>query len=206
MKQMPVKYRADGTNQYTRNPVEGKNTALLRSIASTGSSAYAIAKVAGVSPQWMYSLISGTVRPVKRSGTWSRSVLSIAHVLGEDPEDLFPDYAAVKPKSYKLVDMYGKDTSIDDDEVTDILNAVLSTLPRRQREVLELLYGISCSHPRTLDECGRVFGVTRERIRQVEAKALRLLRELLYRCPSTAGTLRDYLHIRPNRHVCVIVE
>lgn len=205
MKQMPVKYRADGTNQYTRKPIEGKNTALLRSIASTGSSAYAIAKMAGVHPNTLNSLINETISPAAR-GTWSKSALSVAHALGEDPEDLFPVYAAMRPKSYKFVDMYGKDTSIDDDEVADILNAVLSTLPRRQHQVLKLLYGISCSHPRTLDECGRVFGVTRERIRQVEAKALRLLRELLYRCPSTAGTLRDYLHIRPNRRVCVIVE
>lgn len=205
MRQMTVKYRADGTNQYTRKPVEGKNTALLRSIASTGNSAYAIAKMAGVNPNDLNSLINKAISPVAR-GTWSKPALSIAHALGEDPEDLFPDYAVMKPKSCKFVDMYGKDTSIVRNEVIDILNAVISTLTRPQRRVLKLLYGISCSYPRTLDECGRAFNVTGERIRQIEAKALRLLRGRLRRCPNAVETFRDYLHTRTNRRVCVIVE
>lgn len=65
---------------------------------------------------------------------------------------------------------------------------VLGTLSDREREVLYMRYGLEDGRARTLEEVGQVFGVTRERIRQIEAKALRKLRH-----PSRANMLRDYL-------------
>ena len=65
---------------------------------------------------------------------------------------------------------------------------VLGTLSDREREVLYMRYGLDDGRTRTLEEVGRHFGVTRERIRQIEAKALRKLRQ-----PSRANMLRDYL-------------
>lgn len=65
---------------------------------------------------------------------------------------------------------------------------VLDTLSERERKVLELRFGLKDHKPRTLEEVGRVFGVTRERIRQIEAKALRKLRH-----PSRSRKLKDYL-------------
>jgi RNA polymerase primary sigma factor len=65
---------------------------------------------------------------------------------------------------------------------------VLETLSEREREVLYMRYGLDDGRTRTLEEVGRQFGVTRERIRQIEAKALRKLRQ-----PSRANMLRDYL-------------
>ncbi len=65
---------------------------------------------------------------------------------------------------------------------------VLDTLSEREREVLYLRYGLDDGRTRTLEEVGRHFGVTRERIRQIEAKALRKLR-----LPGRANQLRDYL-------------
>lgn len=53
---------------------------------------------------------------------------------------------------------------------------VLNTLTPREEKVLRLRYGLDDSHPRTLEEVGKEFNVTRERIRQIEAKALRKLR------------------------------
>ena len=68
------------------------------------------------------------------------------------------------------------------------LLGVLDTLTPREERVLRLRYGIDDGKPRTLEEVGRVFNVTRERIRQIEAKALRKLRH-----PSRSKRLRDFL-------------
>jgi RNA polymerase primary sigma factor len=68
------------------------------------------------------------------------------------------------------------------------INDVLTTLNAREKKVLELRFGLSDGRTRTLEEVGKEFGVTRERIRQIEAKALRKLRH-----PSRSKRLRDYL-------------
>lgn len=68
------------------------------------------------------------------------------------------------------------------------LDGVLDTLTDREKRVLELRFGIEDGRPRTLEEVGKEFGVTRERIRQIEAKALRKLRH-----PSRSKKLKDYL-------------
>ena len=65
---------------------------------------------------------------------------------------------------------------------------VLSTLTPREQKVIMLRYGVEDGHPRTLEDVGKEFNVTRERIRQIEAKALKKLRQ-----PSRSKKLRDYL-------------
>jgi RNA polymerase primary sigma factor len=60
----------------------------------------------------------------------------------------------------------------------ETLRKILSTLSSRERQVLELRYGLDGQHPRTLDEVGRTFNVTRERIRQIENQSLKKLRAL----------------------------
>ena len=68
------------------------------------------------------------------------------------------------------------------------LLAVLDSLTPREEMVLRLRYGLDDGHPRTLEEVGKEFGVTRERIRQIEAKALRKLRH-----PQRSKRLKDYV-------------
>ena len=68
------------------------------------------------------------------------------------------------------------------------LIGVLDTLTPREEKVLRLRYGLDDGKPRTLEEVGKEFNVTRERIRQIEAKALRKLRH-----PSRSRKLKDYL-------------
>ena len=58
----------------------------------------------------------------------------------------------------------------------DHIDALLGDLKERERQVIELRFGLRDGHPRTLEEVGKEFNVTRERIRQIEAKALRKLR------------------------------
>lgn len=68
------------------------------------------------------------------------------------------------------------------------LEDVLDTLTDREENVLRLRFGLDDGRTRTLEEVGKVFGVTRERIRQIEAKALRKLRH-----PSRSKQLKDFL-------------
>ena len=68
------------------------------------------------------------------------------------------------------------------------LNEVLDTLSEREARVLRLRFGLDDGRNRTLEEVGREFKVTRERIRQIEAKALRKLRH-----PSRSKKLKDFL-------------
>ena len=68
------------------------------------------------------------------------------------------------------------------------LNEVLSTLTPREEKVLRLRFGLDDGKTRTLEDVGKEFNVTRERIRQIEAKALRKLRH-----PSRSKRLKDYL-------------
>ena len=89
---------------------------------------------------------------------------------------------------------------IEDDSVEEPVNAaskqllreqvrnVLGFLSDRERQVLEMRFGLKDGRDHTLEEVGKEFGVTRERIRQIEAKALRKLRH-----PSRSKVLRDYL-------------
>ena len=88
----------------------------------------------------------------------------------QDPSSLSPDDSA----GYELLKSQ--------------IENVLDTLSPREKKVLELRFGLADHQPRTLEEVGKVFGVTRERIRQIEAKALRKLRH-----PSRSRRLKDYL-------------
>jgi len=70
----------------------------------------------------------------------------------------------------------------------DELGAVLATLTERESGVIRLRFGLTDGRPRTLDEIGRVYGVTRERIRQIEAKTMNKLRH-----PARSQVLRVYI-------------
>ena len=68
------------------------------------------------------------------------------------------------------------------------IDALLGDLKERERQVIILRFGLEDGHPRTLEEGGKAFNVTRERIRQIEAKALRKLRN-----PVRSKPIRDFL-------------
>jgi RNA polymerase primary sigma factor len=99
-----------------------------------------------------------------------------------------------KEEDSRLKDFIPDETSLSPFEMAshDLLSGhldhVLDTLSDRERRVLELRFGLNDGRTRTLEEVGREFGVTRERIRQIEAKALRKLRH-----PSRSQRLKDYL-------------
>ena len=108
--------------------------------------------------------------------------ISLETKMGHDSEDsrigdLIPDESALSPQDIAQQSM-----------LKEQLMNVLETLTPREQKVLRLRYGLDDAHPRTLEEVGREFSVTRERIRQIEAKALRKLRH-----PSKLKKLREDL-------------
>src|SRR5215469_1486508 len=111
----------------------------------------------------------------------SQDPVSLETPIGEEEDshlgDFVEDKDATSPSDAASLTMLHN-------EVEDILD----TLTPRERRVLQLRFGLIDGHQRTLEEVGKRFGVTRERIRQIEAKALRKLRH-----PSRSKKLRDYL-------------
>jgi RNA polymerase primary sigma factor len=78
--------------------------------------------------------------------------------------------------------------SASNEMLKDKIENVLGTLTNREKEIVKLRYGIGNGYTYTLEEVGRIFNVTRERVRQIEAKALRKLKH-----PSRSRKLRSFL-------------
>lgn len=111
----------------------------------------------------------------------SQEPVSLETPIGEEEDsqlgDFIEDDAAVVPPDAASFSM-----------LQEQLTKVLDGLAERERKVISLRFGLEDGHPRTLEEVGREFGVTRERIRQIESKTLAKLRH-----PSRSSKLKDYL-------------
>ncbi|NLV90641.1 MAG: RNA polymerase sigma factor RpoD [Tenericutes bacterium] len=92
--------------------------------------------------------------------------------------DFIPDESSLSPEEYAINEV-----------LKDIITDALNTLTDREKQVLKLRFGLEDGTSRTLEEVGNIFGVTRERIRQIEAKALRKLKH-----PSRSKKLKDFLN------------
>jgi RNA polymerase primary sigma factor len=110
----------------------------------------------------------------------SQETVSLEQPMGEDDfslSDLIPDEAAIAPSEAAARAM-----------LNQAVNNALAELSERERQVVRLRFGLDDGQMHTLEEVGKAFGVTRERIRQIEAKTLAKLRN-----PARSGNLRDYL-------------
>ena len=112
---------------------------------------------------------------------YGREPISLHTPLGEDGDsefgDLIEDSEAIQP---------GEAVSFT--LLQEQLHSVLGTLSEREAGVVSMRFGLTDGQPKTLDEIGKVYGVTRERIRQIESKTMSKLRH-----PSRSNVLRDYL-------------
>ena len=112
---------------------------------------------------------------------YAREPISLHAPLGEDGDselgDLIEDSEAIQPAEAASSTL-----------LQEQLHAVLGTLPEREADVVSMRFGLAGGQPKTLDEIGKAYGVTRERIRQIESKAMSKLRN-----PSRSHRLRDYL-------------
>lgn len=107
--------------------------------------------------------------------------VSLATPVGEEADSTLADFI---PDPHAL----DADDAAASGMLRDQIASALDQLTERERKVLELRYGLTDGQPRTLEEVGRAFGVTRERVRQIEVKALRKLRH-----PRLGKLLKDYL-------------
>ena len=111
----------------------------------------------------------------------SQEPVSLETPIGEEDDshlgDFVPDERTMSPEEYTTSELLKEE-----------LDNVLLTLTEREEKVLKLRFGLEDGQCRTLEEVGQIFGVTRERIRQIEAKALRKMRH-----PSRSKKLKDFL-------------
>ncbi len=120
---------------------------------------------------------------VRRILRISQEPMSLEMPVGQEDSSLFGDFIE-DDKILGPVDAAARQL------LKEQIRGALSVLNTREREVLEMRFGLSDGQEHTLEEVGRHFGVTRERIRQIEAKALRKLRH-----PNRSHPLRDYLEL-----------
>lgn len=122
-----------------------------------------------------------TVEKVEELQKLVPDTFSLENYVGDEEEDRLVDFIEddkiAKPEE-----------SVIYQELKIVLNEVMSTLTEREISVLKLRFGLEDGRKRTLEEVGKIFHVTRERIRQIEAKALRKLR-----APSKSRKLREFL-------------
>ncbi len=122
-----------------------------------------------------------TIEKVREVYKISQDPVSLETPIGEEDDshlgDFIKDERTMGPEEYATIEMLKEE-----------LQGVLGTLTEREEKVLRLRFGLDDGQCRTLEEVGQIFGVTRERIRQIEAKALRKLRH-----PSRSRKLKDFL-------------
>ncbi|MBN2447865.1 MAG: sigma-70 family RNA polymerase sigma factor, partial [Phycisphaerae bacterium] len=111
----------------------------------------------------------------------SRHPISLDRPVGESEDSYFGDFIEDEKAESPVY-------SASDEMLRDRIEAVLKTLTYREREIIKLRYGIGDGYTYTLEEVGKIFKVTRERVRQVEAKAIRKLQH-----PVRARKLQGFL-------------
>ena len=112
----------------------------------------------------------------------SRDLVSLDQTVGADDDASLGDFIADQRSSTEA------ETNIEADLMRRQLSDVLNTLEQREAAVVRMRYGLDGTQPKTLDEIGRAFKLSRERIRQIERETMAKLRH-----PSRAQILRDYL-------------
>ena len=133
-------------------------------------------------PEEIAEKLDGTITPerVREIQKIALDPVSLETPIGEEDDshlgDFIEDKEAVSPSDYTTKSL-----------LKDELRSVMKELTDREERVLRLRYGLDDDRPRTLEEVGKEFGVTRERIRQIEAKAIRKLRH-----PTRSKRFGDY--------------
>lgn len=190
-----------------RLTVKIRNNLLLEAMEKAGfKSGLLFAKAVGISAQSYYELVNMVEEPQYANGRWRYAALKLAEFLGVLPEEIFSDAhmrAVLKSKvdlkmdgsmaNRLLAGIERAPLALEDQvahrELADVMADVVSDLKDDEQRVIRARFGIG-QEEETLDEVARSRGVTRERIRQIEAKALRKLRH-----PARSSKLRGFLTV-----------
>jgi len=187
------------TLRVRNNLIKGRRTRM-------GLSAKDAARKIGVSYTSYVQYEAMSLAPYRKDGQWRESALKLVSFFCCRPEELWPEEVLAVQKntvvatvdSDRMLALSGyypeqrlppsPDEAVSAIELGDAVAVSLDTLNPRERTMLRLRFGLDGEAPLTLDEAGEVIGVSRERARQVEAKALRKLRH-----PSRSQELRRFL-------------
>lgn len=173
-----------------RLQVRIRNARVLRAMAAAG-----VASVAdlcrrcgyGNQPSMVGEIINFKRRPVNKDGTWRPIAEAIATALHCEPDHLWPEHlarveAAKTEVSIDLnVDEFARLSGSGERAFleSDIVSRVLAKLPSRERTIVEMRYGLNGNGEHTLEEVATLFGRSRDRIRQLQERALRRMRKSL---------------------------
>jgi RNA polymerase primary sigma factor len=139
-------------------------------------------------PEEIASSMKVAVEKVRGILKIAQEPISLQTPIGDEGDthlgDFIEDKRAISPASATAYSM-----------LKEQIGSVLDTLTEREKKVLKLRFGIEDGCPRTLEEVGSLFNVTRERVRQIEAKALRKLRH-----PTRSRRLKNFLELRYSEH------
>jgi len=172
-----------------------KNAVLWRAIRSKFPSAAAFCREHDLPQNEVSSLLTFRKSARTKDGTWCKLSQRIADAIGMEPDILFRDddyrrigkcgafhvrevaASQLTDASHHMRQLAAKprQSEAEQEDIREAIDSVLQTLTHREREVVKLRYGLGDGNTYTLEETARIFKVTRERLRQLEAKAIRKL-------------------------------
>ena len=187
-----------------------RNNLILKAIKDFGyTNLNNFAKATGVSITGLYSLVNLMEPPVGVKGEFIKSAKDLMEVLGACPSELWTDeqltlrldsnrtervmskealQITLQSSARSLIGLDYPEQEMVEEELKTIVNDRLDSLTPREANILRLRFGFDGGEGRTLEEVGKVFKVTREQIRHIEARALRKLRH-----PTRSDDLKQFI-------------
>lgn len=144
----------------------------------------ALARAAGLEQTAVGELVNFKKKPITKTGGWRDSALALATALHRSPEEIWPEHlqhiAALKTECELdlTVEQFGAISNGEQSILNrDTVTALLRGLPARERSIVEMRYGLNGNGAHTLVETADEYGIGAERVRQIEMKAFRRMRE-----------------------------
>jgi len=189
-----------------------RNNLILKAIKDFGyTNLNNFAKASGIGVTGLYSLVNLMEPPVGVKGEFIKSAKDLMEVLGVCPSELWTDeqltlrldsnrtervmskealQITLSSSARSLIGLDYPEQELVEEDMARVTKDKLDSLPPRQRKVLQLRFGFDGTPAHTLEEIAKIFGVTKETIRMIEARALRLMRH-----PTRSDDLKQFVDI-----------